>query len=49
MNELEIAVWSLDLDTHRWAQSGFDRDLFLFVTAFQAKVFLIKLIRDSAT
>eukprot|EP00826_Nyctotherus_ovalis_P030419 TRINITY_DN2428_c0_g2_i3.p1 TRINITY_DN2428_c0_g2~~TRINITY_DN2428_c0_g2_i3.p1 ORF type:complete len:155 (-),score=34.86 TRINITY_DN2428_c0_g2_i3:22-486(-) len=37
LNELEIAVWSLVLDSLEWSQPGIGRETFLFVIAFQAK------------
>jgi len=40
LNELEIAVWSLVLDSLGWIQQGIGRDTFLFVIAFQTKVYL---------
>jgi len=38
MNELEIAVWSLALDTRGWHDSDLDRDTLLLLTGFHAKV-----------
>jgi hypothetical protein len=38
LNELEIAIWSLVLDSLEWTQQGIGRDTFLFVIAFQVKV-----------
>lgn len=37
-NELEIAVWSLVLDSFNWNRPEISREIFLYIIAFQAKV-----------
>lgn len=40
MNELEITVWSLHLDELEWTTEGLAIEMFLVVTAMQAKDYL---------